>query len=111
MTEPIEISRSARTPRPKTGAAPFAADELFFSRTDARGIILAANPVFAALDTLQPAPWGDFGAQGTCGGAPFGEAVGNYYMTDPISRSSDTMAKCGTEFGLGPRTKATGTHG
>lgn len=49
MTEPIEISRSARTPRPKTGAAPFAADELFFSRTDARGIILAANPVFQRI--------------------------------------------------------------
>lgn len=32
--------------RPKTGAAPFAADELFFSRTDPRGVILAANPVF-----------------------------------------------------------------
>lgn len=32
--------------RPSTGAAPFFADELFFSRTDERGVIQAGNCVF-----------------------------------------------------------------
>ncbi len=39
-------SKTSLVSRPRTGAAPFAADELFFSRTDPRGVILAANPVF-----------------------------------------------------------------
>lgn len=33
-------------PRPANGEAPFAPHELFFSRTDTRGVILAANRVF-----------------------------------------------------------------
>lgn len=39
-------SPHSRPSRPRTGAAPFAAGEVFFSRTDPRGVILAANPVF-----------------------------------------------------------------
>lgn len=35
--------------RPKTGAAPFEVDELFFSRTDKRGVILAFNNVFQRI--------------------------------------------------------------
>ncbi|MGH6916097.1 MAG: hypothetical protein ACREJ0_00140, partial [Geminicoccaceae bacterium] len=33
-----------------------------------------------------------------------------FYMTDPISRASETMAKCTEAFVLGPRRK-TGTNG
>ncbi len=33
-------------PRPKTGEAPFGLDEVFFSRTDERGVIQAGNDVF-----------------------------------------------------------------
>ncbi len=73
--------------------------------------LVAVNPVFAALDTRTPAAWGAFGAAGKGDAAPFGETVGNYYMTDPISRSSETMAKCSAELGLGPQAQATGTHG
>ncbi len=73
--------------------------------------LIAVNPVFAALDTIEPAPWGDFGAAGMLDSAPFGAAIDNYYMTDPISRASETMAKCSAELGLGPLTRATGTDG
>ena len=41
--------------------------------------------------------------------APFANPVANFYMTDPISRASVTMARC-TEL-LGPNKGATGTHG
>ncbi len=73
--------------------------------------LIEVNAVFAALDTLEPAAWGDFGAAGKLDAAPFGVAVENYYMTDPISRASETMAKCAAELGLGPQAKATGTDG
>ncbi len=73
--------------------------------------LIAVNPVFAALDSPATADWADFGAAGTPDTAAFGAAVENYYMTDPISRASETMAKCSAELGLGPQTKATGTDG
>ena len=34
---------------PKTGAAPFAPGEIFFSRTDGRGVIAAFNDVFLRI--------------------------------------------------------------
>ena len=42
--------------------------------------------------------------------APFVSPVGVFYMTDPISRASETMAQCVEAFGLGGK-KGTGTHG
>jgi len=39
----------ARGERPKTGAAPFAPGEIFFSRTDGRGVIAAFNDVFVRI--------------------------------------------------------------
>ncbi len=72
--------------------------------------LVEANPVFAAVDQPEPAPWGDFGAPGALDAAPFGTAVDNFYMTDPISRASETMAKCAGELVHGQR-EATGTDG
>ena len=40
--------------RPSTGEAPFDVDELFFSRTDDRGVILSGNAVFQRVAEL---PW------------------------------------------------------
>lgn len=62
MSGQIEQRRNAaHLPRPATGAAPFAADEVFFSRTDERGVIRAFNDVFVRIadfptDTLIGAP-------------------------------------------------------
>ena len=38
-----------RAPRPATGAAPFEPGEIFFSRTDGRGVIAAFNDVFLRI--------------------------------------------------------------
>ena len=72
--------------------------------------LIEVNPVFAAVDRIEPAPWGGFGASGKLDPAPFGVAVENFYMTDAISRASETMAKCTETFVLGKR-EATGTDG
>jgi NADH-quinone oxidoreductase subunit G len=72
--------------------------------------MLAANPVFAALDEVVPAPWGAFGRAGAVDAAPFAYPVDDFYRTDPISRASPTMAACSAVIGAEIREK-TGTHG
>lgn len=54
------MTKAAR-PRPTSGEAPFEIDEIFFSRTDVRGVIAAANDIFCRiadyeLDALIGAP-------------------------------------------------------
>ncbi len=76
-----------------------------------RQALIEANPLFAAIDQIEPAAWGDFGQAGAMGSEPFVSPIGNFYMTDPISRASETMAECTEAFGLGAKGEATGTHG
>lgn len=59
------------------------------------------NPVFATLGSVTKAPWGTFGVAGPLLDKPFLPAIDNYYMTDPISRASKTMADCTGAFGGG----------
>jgi NADH-quinone oxidoreductase subunit G len=66
-------------------------------------------PVFRAIDSVTPAEPAAFAASGTVSDAPFTMPIENYYMTDPISRVSPTMAKCTEDFGVGET--RTGTHG
>ncbi len=66
-------------------------------------------PHLAGIDRVQAAPWGSFGRIGPMDDRAFACPIANYYMTDPISRASLTMARCTTE--LGQRPAATGTHG
>ncbi len=57
--------------------------------------LIEVNPGFAAIDQVEAAPrggFGAFGAAGTLDPAPLAVAVENFYMTDPISRASETMA-------------------
>ncbi|MEE8084195.1 MAG: hypothetical protein V3T46_03135, partial [Alphaproteobacteria bacterium] len=58
---------------------------------------------------IVPAPWAEFGAAGDMDPAPFVTPIDNFYMTDPISRASVTMARC-TEMLAGGGEK-TGTDG
>ncbi|MFQ5785205.1 MAG: NADH-quinone oxidoreductase subunit NuoG [Alphaproteobacteria bacterium] len=67
-------------------------------------------PRLREIDTLSPAEWGTFGAPGDMDPAPFTSPVANFYMTDPISRASPTMAECTAAF-VSPRGEATGTDG
>jgi len=54
----------------------------------------ALNPVFYGLNDVATVIWEDFGQSGEMGEAPFKSPIGNFYMTDPISRASATMAEC-----------------
>ncbi|WP_102226298.1 PAS domain-containing protein [Acidimangrovimonas sediminis] len=46
--------RTAAAPRPASGEAPFALDEIFYSRTDPRGVIRSGNDVFQRVAEY---PW------------------------------------------------------
>jgi len=67
-------------------------------------------PHFTRLDDPEAAAWGAFGSAGAMDQGPFAPAVENFYMTDPISRASETMAKCTQEF-VNDADGATGTDG
>ena len=62
-----------------------------------------AHPTFARLDTLPRLACTDMagpaGDSGGLGDAPFVPFLADYYRTDPISRSSATMAECARTFG------------
>jgi NADH-quinone oxidoreductase subunit G len=68
------------------------------------------SPRFQRLDAVEPAPWGEFGKAGALDAAPFAPPIANFYMTDPISRASETMAECAETFLRRPQAM-TGTHG
>ena len=74
-----------------------------------RARLAAVNPLFAEIDRLVPAEWRNFGEVGVPSAGPLGESIANYYMTDPISRASPTMAECTRR--LAPRLGRTGTDG
>ncbi len=56
-------------------------------------------PSLKAMDEATPSPFVPSGAgnAGAISSAPFEEAILNFYMTDPISRVSKTMAACSRE--------------
>ncbi|TWA65888.1 NADH dehydrogenase subunit G [Azospirillum brasilense] len=87
------------------------------SLTQIRRRLAEVNPVFAAIGSVTPAAWTSFGAEGLVDDSPFFSTVANYYMTDPISRASVTMARCAETFvkpAVKPAESAqerTGTHG
>ena len=57
-------------------------------------VSFAVNRSFAALEQQAAGAWGEFGTAGAMTDAPFVSPIVNYYMTDPISRASRTMAEC-----------------
>ncbi|MET4699675.1 NADH-quinone oxidoreductase subunit G [Constrictibacter sp. MBR-5] len=70
--------------------------------------LVEVNDVFAHRDELLRNPWGDFGTAGAMQSSAFASPVTNFYMTDPISRASETMARCTAEF---QNRELTGTDG
>jgi len=69
------------------------------------------NAVFRTIDAVEAADWAAFGGDpGAIADAPFVRPVQNYYMTDPISRASETMAQC-TALYVNGGEKRTGTDG
>lgn len=61
-----------------------------------RARMVRLAPHFAKVDAVVPAPWGAFaeGGKDALSSEPFDRYIRNYYMTDPISRASKTMAEC-----------------
>jgi NADH-quinone oxidoreductase subunit G len=80
------------------------------SLSQVRKRLAETSPVFRSVESLVVAEWGPFGRAGAIENAPFEPVIENYYMTDPISRASATMAKCTETFALAARER-TGTHG
>jgi NADH-quinone oxidoreductase subunit G len=76
-----------------------------------RQALVAAVPTMAAIDQIVPASWAKPGKAGTVSGDAFELTVPNYYMTDPISRASETMAECSDVFVNVGELQATGTEG
>ncbi|HET6621766.1 MAG TPA: NADH-quinone oxidoreductase subunit NuoG [Dongiaceae bacterium] len=74
-----------------------------------RRSLFKAAPNLQRLGAIVPARWESFGASGAVTARAFHLPIANYYMTDPISRASETMAKC-TEAFVAPAA-GTGTHG
>ena len=68
------------------------------------------NAVFERPDIIQAADWEEFGVEGALEQAPFEMPITNFYMTDPISRTSETMAKCAAVAAGEPEPR-TGTDG
>ena len=82
----------------------------FDSLGQLRKRLAGSNAVFAQTDTVTPAEWKSFGIDGAVASTGFDYPIANYYMTDPISRASRTMAQCTEAFGQTSQRK-TGTHG
>jgi NADH-quinone oxidoreductase subunit G len=72
-----------------------------------------AHPVLAEPDLVTRAKWEPFGEPGAVAAGPFQYPIADFYRTDPISRASETMARCSETFAArryeGPA--RTGTHG
>ncbi|UEM05858.1 NADH-quinone oxidoreductase subunit NuoG [Skermanella rosea] len=80
------------------------------SLAQVRKRLAETSPTFRNIEGLTVAEWGPFGRPGPVDAAPFRCPIENYYMTDPISRASATMAKCTETFVLAGNER-TGTHG
>ncbi|WP_085900291.1 NADH-quinone oxidoreductase subunit NuoG [Kiloniella majae] len=74
--------------------------------------MIDVNPVFAAIDQVSTTGLGDVAkSKKKLSSDPFTSNIKNFYMTDPISRSSETMSACTEQFVLGKEQGATGTNG
>ena len=78
-----------------------------------RQALIATNPLFARVNQVEPADWAGFfgGGDGGVADRAFDLPIVGYYMTDPISRASETMAQCMAAFGADEGAGRTGTDG
>ena len=63
-----------------------------------RARMIERAPVLAEIDQISAAPWGEFGTAGSMDEAPFASPIGDFYLTDPITRASQTMSECSAAF-------------
>ncbi|PPR11639.1 MAG: NADH-quinone oxidoreductase chain 3 [Alphaproteobacteria bacterium MarineAlpha11_Bin1] len=65
---------------------------------DLRTHMVGVSPALGKIDTLTPSEWCHVSTSGDMSSSPFKSPVQNFYMTDPISRASKTMAACTETF-------------
>ena len=66
----------------------------FNNLSELRKIIYEFNPIFSELNVLHNNNFLSFGIEGKISDDKLEDLIKNFYMTDPISRSSKTMAQC-----------------
>lgn len=76
-----------------------------------RKALRAEYPHLARIDDVTASEWKDFGTDGDMSSDAFASPIENFYMTDPISRASETMAECTQTFVLDRQEQGTGTDG
>ncbi len=81
----------------------------FNSLAELRSQLAEVSSTFANIDEVQAASWEAFGSVGNIDATALITPIDNYYMTDPVSRVSKTMAEC-TEALINPQQR-TGTNG
>ena len=72
--------------------------------------MIEINPIFSTDGELVVSEWDTFGAEGRISEKPFEPVIKNFFMTDPISRASITMAEC-TAVANGDVNRGAGPHG
>ncbi len=80
------------------------------SLSDVRARMVEIAATFEAINSVTPAAWSEFGTEGELSGGAFSGAVEDFYLTDVISRASQTMTQCSGLFVTGQEGK-TGTDG
>ena len=71
----------------------------FNDLADVRAEMIAKYPRLGAFDQVIPAEWGSFGGAGhKISKEPLKNPISNFYMTNVITKSSETMRRCTAEF-------------
>lgn len=71
----------------------------FNDLADVRAEMIAKYPRLGAFDQVIPAEWGSFGGAGhKISKDPLKNPISNFYITNVITKSSETMRRCTAEF-------------
>ncbi|CAN0535091.1 unnamed protein product [Laminaria digitata] len=71
--------------------------------------LVTVAPTFGAIDELKPNTWEDFGTPGDMDAQPFAPVVQDFYLTNSVSRASETMHACADSYAAAE--PGTGTNG
>ena len=71
----------------------------FDTAEELRHQLVETYSTFEVTDSLKHSAWLEFGLDGKIEELPFDHSMKDFYMTDPISRSSKVMAECSEIFG------------
>ena len=56
-------------------------------------------PWLGKPNSVSTAKWSEFGVKGSLEETtPYASVINNYFMTDPVSRASNTMLECTKQF-------------